>query len=52
MKPLSLNEMLNLKGGVSVEEYCDTISMLIDNCWDNWTKEQRKAATNAYSKHC
>ena len=52
MKQLTFNEMLNLKGGVSVEEYCATVSMLIDNCWDSWDSDQRRAAAYAYAKHC
>ena len=52
MKQLTFNEMLNLKGGVSVEEYCATISMLIEHNWDNWDGDQKRAAAYAYSKHC
>lgn len=44
--------MLNLKGGVCVEEYCATVSMLIENNWGNWDDHQREAAANAYATHC
>ena len=52
MKQLSLNEMLDLKGGISREEYCELVDQLIDDNWDSWSPEQKKAATVAYSKHC
>lgn len=52
MKQLTFNEMLNLKGGVCVEEYCATVSMLIENNWGNWDDHQREAAANAYATHC
>ncbi len=52
MKKLNSNDLINLQGGISVEEYCATVSMLIQNNWDTWTDEQRKAAANAYSTHC
>lgn len=49
---LSFSEMLEISGGVSLQEYCDTVSTLIENNWSNWTEDQRKAAADAYSKHC
>ncbi len=52
MKTLSINEMLNLKGGVNVEQYCATISMLIEHNWGNWDSDQRQAAAAAYASHC
>ncbi|MDY3120800.1 hypothetical protein [Porphyromonas somerae] len=41
---LSLTEMSNLFGGISVEEYCDQVSELIDANWGRWTEEERKSA--------
>lgn len=31
MKTLELNQMENTKGGVTVEEYCRTLNLIIDN---------------------
>lgn len=31
MKTLDLNQMEKINGGVSVEEYCKTLKMLMDN---------------------
>ncbi len=52
MKKLNLDQMNEIQGGVSVEEYCDTVSMLIEHNWDRWSDSERKSAANAYSKHC
>lgn len=49
---ISLTEMSNLFGGISVEEYCDQVSELIDANWGRWTEEERKSAASAYAKHC
>ena len=44
--------MLDLKGGISREEDCELVDQLIDDNWDSLSSEQKKAATDAYSKHC
>ncbi len=50
---LSIEEMLNIKGGVSREEYCGTVKMLIRKNWkDNWNEDQRVAAAQAWNNHC
>lgn len=49
---LDLQEMNEIRGGVKVEEYCATVSMLIENNWNNWSEGQRKAAAAAYTAHC
>lgn len=52
MKQLSFNEMLNIKGGISQEEYCEIVDQLIMNNWDSWTNDQKEAASAAYAKNC
>ena len=49
---LDLQEMNEIKGGTSVEEYCATLDMLIDANWDNWSDGEKRSAASAYSKHC
>lgn len=48
MKKLTNGELLNLQGGVSREEYCATLKMLIGANFDtdNWDDDQRNAATD------
>lgn len=50
MKKLTNGELLNLQGGVSREEYCATLKMLIGANFDtdNWDDDQRNAATDAW----
>lgn len=52
MKQLSLNEMLNLKGGVGFEEACLVLLMLIPECWDEWDDVKKEQATDFYSTFC
>ncbi|WP_185711568.1 hypothetical protein [Tannerella forsythia] len=52
LEELNLQEMSEIKGGVSVEEYCGTLNMLIDSNWSTWNNHQREAATNAWAAHC
>lgn len=52
LEVLNLQEMNEIKGGVSREEYCDTVSNLIRDNWDNWSDSERHSASSAYSKHC
>ncbi|WP_289225488.1 hypothetical protein [Bacteroides acidifaciens] len=52
MKKLTTTDLLGLKGGVSVEEYCATLDQMINDNWDNWNRDQKKAATDAFSAHC
>ncbi len=49
---LNLQEMNEIKGGVSQEEYCDTVNMLIENNWDSWSDSERHIAASAYARHC
>ena len=44
-----------LKGGdepISKEEYCNTMCMLFQNNWDNWTLEEQQSFIDAWYKHC
>lgn len=52
LEVLDIQEMIEIKGGVSKEEYCATVSMLIENNWDSWSDSERYSAASAYSKHC
>ena len=52
MKQISLNEMLNIKGRVSAKEYCATISLLIADCWDEWSGDEKRAAVDAWNRNC
>lgn len=52
MKKLTTTDLQDLKGGVSVEEYCATLDQMIQDNWDNWNRDQKKAATDAFSAHC
>lgn len=54
IEKLNKSEMNELKGGVSVEEYCNTFLSLAkgDYARDNWSDDQWKSWSNAYSKHC
>lgn len=52
MEKLSINEVLNLKGGQNVQQYCVSVSALILDNWEKWSHDQREAAVDAYKKHC
>ena len=54
LEELNYKEMNQITGGqnVSANEYCATLSMLIENNWGRWTEDERKSASSAYSKHC
>ncbi len=52
MKQLSLNEMLNLKGGVGLEEACWALLVLIPECWDEWDNFKKKQAEIFYNTFC
>ena len=51
-KELNLQEMNEIKGGVTPEEYCGTLSMLFQNNWENWDENQRNAWSWAYVTYC
>lgn len=52
LEELDLQEMNEIKGGISKEEYCNTVSMLIEHNWDSWSDGERKSAASAYATHC
>lgn len=54
MKKLTNDELLNLQGGVSREEYCATLKMLMGANFDseNWNDDQRNAAIYAWNANC
>ncbi|CCZ06553.1 bacteriocin [Culturomica massiliensis] len=54
LEELNYKEMNQITGGqnVSAKEYCATLSMLIENNWGRWSEDERKSASDAYSKHC
>lgn len=52
MKKLEIKEMFEILGGVSAKEYCATLDKLVDDNWDKWTVEQKRAAAYAFNKHC
>jgi bacteriocin-like protein len=54
LEELNYKEMNQITGGVSVEEYCATLTNMMDGEYakTEWTAEQWTNAWNAYSKHC
>lgn len=52
MKKLSNTDLLNLLGGVSREEYCETLDVLIENNWGDWNKSTKDSATASWNKYC
>lgn len=49
---LSSNELSKIIGGSTREEYCATLSTLIQYNWGTWSEEERASAVNAYQKFC
>ena len=52
MKKLELKELENIFGGVSIEEYCETLDHMAQGSWKNWDAHQKKAFVDAWSAHC
>jgi len=52
MKKLSKEQMLNVKGGVTRAEYCNTLKTLIVHNYATWTDEQRLSAGTALEAEC
>ena len=54
LKELSTQEMNEIKGGnvVSQEEYCATLWVLIQSCWNEWSANTQESAINALNAHC
>ena len=50
MKKLSLNEMLDLKGGVSVEEYCRILGTIMAN--NKLEGDSATVATMRWNEFC
>lgn len=52
MKKLSNIDLLNLLGGVSRDEYCATLDMLIKENWGKWDEGAKDSAAKSWSEHC
>ena len=52
LKELNLQEMNEIKGGITVQEYCSKMSMLFHYNWHTWDEDQRNAWSGAYVRHC
>ena len=52
MEKLSKEQMLNVQGGVSREEYCNTLKRLITHNYERWSDEERFSAGYALEKEC
>jgi hypothetical protein len=52
MKELSNLDLQDLLGGVSIEEYCATLDMLIENNWDKWNNSEKDGAMYGWNKYC
>lgn len=51
-KELNLQEMNEIKGGVTQEQYCATLLWLRDHNWMSWNDDQRLAWIGAQIAHC
>ena len=49
---LSNEELDQVMGGVSQEEYCATLRVLMKANFDSWDEGEQQAAADAYMKHC
>lgn len=49
---LSKEEMKNVKGGISLEEYCATMDMLWENNADDWSVDTLEGFWHGYSTNC
>ena len=52
VKELALQEMNEVKGGVTQEEYCNTIGNLMYHNWDDWNETEQNSWVTAYFTHC
>ncbi len=52
MKKLANIDLLNLLGGVSREEYCATLDMLIRENWGKWDEGTKNSASLSWNTHC
>ena len=52
MKKLELKDLEDIFGGVSIEEYCETLDRMAQDSWKNWDAHQKKAFADAWSAHC
>lgn len=52
-KELNFQEMNEIKGGITREEYCAILgSMLYPEQWESWNENQQNAWVTAYFTHC
>lgn len=52
MNNLSKSDLLNLVGGTTREEYCETLNQIIANNWDNMTPGEKDGAMIGWNKYC
>ena len=54
LEELNYQEMREIKGGATVEEYCATLQTIARDRYaiEEWTSEQWDAWDNAWSTHC
>ena len=52
LQELNLQEMNEVKGGITVEEYCGILDDLMADNWLLWSQQERDSAQNAYFTHC
>ena len=52
MKKLEINQMENLQGGVSAEEYCDTIYSIYATNGAGWSPEVLDMFYSQYTTYC
>ena len=49
LQSLDDSEMKQIKGGVSPEDYCCTVTQQFVFNWGNWNEEQREAGNYAWN---
>lgn len=52
LKELSFQEMSEIKGGISVEEYCKGLLRLAKDNMQAWSEEEVDNFSYAYTTHC
>ncbi|WP_418893689.1 hypothetical protein [Limibacterium fermenti] len=52
LEQLDYQEMSEIKGGISAEEYCAILDQLMEDNWGGWSDGKKHSASSAYAKHC